>query len=566
VDNVSASSLDALLRATRRLMLAKGPERVRLEIPRAALEVVPADSAILIQARQTGLVTLGQFGPTLASNWGWFDRAVQTVMHDGRPQLFDGPDGSEGSPDKGRLIVAPMRNDAGPMAIAVARLSSKHRLRAHQVPELGALGLLASSWLGRAEDQQTAVQATAMLDAALAVAPGGMVMLDSAGRIKRLDARAAMESLAAFMRSPRPSADGRRVHVPGGEVAVAMHVWDGGTALLLGTVGTGARSATVPSARYTFSDLIARDPVMLETLDRARRVALTDVDILLTGETGTGKEVVAQAIHNESLRAGQPFVALNVAAIPSELLESELFGYAEGAFTGARAQGRAGRFEEAGGGTILLDEIGEMPAPMQAKLLRVLQERQVTRLGGGTVHVGARVIATTHRSLDKEVAEGRFRLDLYHRLRVATLNIPSLRERPLDLDPLADHYLSVACERLGRPEMHLLAGVRLQLRTHDWPGNVRELQNLLMGVVSLMPEAESVVAELPIFPEHPEFTPIAAPSRSMNPESVLPLEEVERMAIQHAVGHFSGNMSKVARALGISRSTLYAKLDRYELR
>ncbi len=268
-------------------------------------------------------------------------------------------------------------------------------------------------------------------------------------------------------------------------------------------------------ARYTFDDLLTRDPDVLRAIDAARQTAQSAVPILITGPSGTGKEVLAQAIHSASPRSGEPFLAVNVAAIPAELLESELFGYESGAFTGARSQGKPGAFELAGQGTLLLDEIGEMPVEMQSKLLRVLQERQVQRLGGTVpIPVHARMLATTNRDLQEQVKAGSFRLDLFYRLRVVSIELPALRERPGDIPLLVEHFLRQACTQLGRPPVDLSPSVLDQLVHHPWPGNVRELSNLLLGVVSLLPEQERTIVELPVFlsrrPPHRTTSPGAA--------------------------------------------------------
>src|SRR5690606_30984105 len=226
------------------------------------------------------------------------------------------------------------------------------------------------------------------------------------------------------------------------------------------------------------------------------RLAQAPVSVLVTGETGTGKELVARALHRESPRAGKPFIALNTAAIPAELLESELFGHEAGAFTGAGKR-HVGRFEQADGGTLFLDEIGDMPLPLQVRLLRVLAEGEFFRVGGRElIEVDVRVIAATHQPLERLVEEGRFRSDLLHRLDVVRLQLPPLRERLEDVPLLAQNFLQTAARRLGTPAKHLDAGAIERLRAHDWPGNVRELENACWRLAALAADERIGAAEV----------------------------------------------------------------------
>jgi len=271
-----------------------------------------------------------------------------------------------------------------------------------------------------------------------------------------------------------------------------------GTLRSVSSAKSFARKPAHSDARYTFDDLIGDDPAFREALEIARRVSQSDVPILITGESGTGKEMFAQAIHNGTPGTAPTFVGVNVAAIPRELLESELFGYEKGAFTGARNSGHAGKFEVAGRGTLLLDEIGDMPMEMQTRLLRVLQERVVQRLGSArNIPLHARVIATSHRDLEEAVADGTFRLDLFHRLRVVHLKLPSLRQRRGDVPLLVEHYLRRYAERLQRTPIDVAPDVMAQLERYDWPGNVRELANLIEGEASLLPLDQNVIRRVP---------------------------------------------------------------------
>ncbi|HET9596847.1 MAG TPA: sigma 54-interacting transcriptional regulator, partial [Anaeromyxobacteraceae bacterium] len=319
-----------------------------------------------------------------------------------------------------------------------------------------------------------------------------------------------------------------------------------------------ARRRVGSLARFTFDDLVGAAPAFLRVVEDARRAARSDVPVLVSGESGTGKELLAQAIHNASPRAGAPFVGINVTAIPRDLLESELFGYEGGAFTGARSSGSTGKFELAGRGTLLLDEIGDMPLDMQSKLLRVLQEKVVQRLGsGGDVTVSARFIATTNRDLTEAVSGGSFRLDLFHRLRVVQLQLPPLRARKEDIPLLVDHQLrrhALETRQRVRVAPQLLAA----LQAYDWPGNVRELHNVIEGELSLLGPGEGELARIPAALQQASSPAEPAPE-------VLPLDQVERRACEEALAVFHGNVARAAVALGIAKGTLYRMMRRHGL-
>lgn len=282
------------------------------------------------------------------------------------------------------------------------------------------------------------------------------------------------------------------------------------------------------------------------------RVAATDVTVLITGESGVGKAVFARALHDRSDRAAAPFVVVNCGALSPSLLESELFGHEQGAFTGAdRLQ--PGCLEAAAGGTVLLDEIGELPLAMQTRFLRVLQERRLRRVGGtAEIALDVRFIAATHRDLRQMVADGTFRADLYHRLAVFPLHVPPLRSRRADLLPLAERVLRGIAERFGRPDLHLSREAAHWLLERDWPGNVRALGNALERAV--------ILSDGPRI----ELAALAGPERraSDGPRS---LAEVERDAIEHALAYTGGHRRRAADLLGIGLRTLYDKLKRYEL-
>ena len=300
--------------------------------------------------------------------------------------------------------------------------------------------------------------------------------------------------------------------------------------------------------------LIGSSPAMQRTLDLARRVALVDSTVLITGESGAGKERIARFIHDESARTAGPFLAINCAAVPETLLESELFGHVRGSFTGA-SQDRAGLFEAANGGTLLLDEIGDGPAAMQVKLLRVLQEREVRRVGENRSRaINVRVLAATNRDLLADVHAARFRQDLYYRLRVVEIVVPPLRERRDDLLPLARQLLGASAKRFGKKVPALTPEAANLLLRYAWPGNVRELENALERAVALARSDRIGVDDLP-----PEIG-TAIPVVGLTGDEVRPLAEVERDYIAAALRASGGNRARAAERLGIGVATLYRKL------
>jgi two-component system, response regulator FlrC len=308
--------------------------------------------------------------------------------------------------------------------------------------------------------------------------------------------------------------------------------------------------------------MVVRDPAMQAAVHRAEQVAASEASVLITGESGTGKEVLARHIHRRSRRAAGSFVALNCAAIPDNLLESELFGHEKGAFSGAVAR-RVGKFEAADGGTLLLDEISEMDIRLQAKLLRALQEREIDRLGGGApVRVNVRILATTNRDLLTQVQRNAFREDLYFRLNVVSLRIPPLRERPGDIAALADHFARRYAEVNGLPYRPLSHGAALRLASHAWRGNVRELENTIHRAVLL---AEGPAIGIEAIELGGPASPTAQPAAVGAVASLVGrrMEEVERDLIIETLGHTFGNRTHAATILGISIRALRNKLRDY---
>ncbi|MFB3819018.1 MAG: sigma 54-interacting transcriptional regulator [Candidatus Methylomirabilales bacterium] len=317
--------------------------------------------------------------------------------------------------------------------------------------------------------------------------------------------------------------------------------------------------------RYGFDRIIGRSAGLREALERAGKVAPLETTVLITGESGTGKELVARAIHRASRRAEGPFVAINCAALPDTLLESELFGHERGAFTGADRQ-KPGRFEVAAGGTLFLDEVAELSPGVQAKLLRVLQEREFQRLGGNqTLRADVRLIAATNRDLAQQVSAGRFREDLFYRLNVFTVHLPPLRERGDDVLLLADHFVRTLGARMAKGELGLSRDAREALLGHAWPGNIRELQNAV--------ERSLIVSEGGLISAAHLALPARTPPQSALPGSQgLPppaagelLSDVERRLVMDALDRSKGNKSKAAALLGITRSQLYTRLKRFGL-
>jgi len=311
-------------------------------------------------------------------------------------------------------------------------------------------------------------------------------------------------------------------------------------------------------ARLRSGPILGESRALRLVLDAVERVAAAPrTTVLITGESGVGKELVARAVHEHSARAQKPFVALNCAALAEGMLEAELFGYEGGAFTGALPKGREGLFAAAEGGSLFLDEIGELPLELQAKLLRVLQERCYRRVGAQTDRrIDVRILASTNRDLSAMVAEGRFREDLFYRLNVMSIRVPALRERPEDIPVLAAHFLTQFRTEFARGPVALAEETRRKLLSWSWPGNVRELRNALERAV-LLSEGDLIQPEH-LFPEataHVRRAPTAAAERS--------LRGMERALIEQVLAESSGNRSEAARVLGVNRATLYNKLKAY---
>ena len=308
-------------------------------------------------------------------------------------------------------------------------------------------------------------------------------------------------------------------------------------------------------ALYTFNQIIGKNENFISVLQYAKKISNSKSTILILGESGTGKEVFAQAIHNFSSRMDGPFLAINCGAIPRQLMELELFGYDEGAYVGAKKGGNQGKFEQADGGTILLDEIGELPLDMQIKLQRVLQEGIITRIGSQkSIPVNVRVIATTNKDLKKEVERGRFRKDLYYRLNVLPLYLPPLRERKDDIKLLADYFMKAICENLNKNEIEISDEDMKSMMSYNWPGNIRELEN----IVELIINTESIPKGYFVQDDFEE--------EIEKDEKLMSLEDIEKQHIIKVLEKNKGNISRSATELGIRRNTLYNKIKKHNIK
>jgi transcriptional regulator with PAS, ATPase and Fis domain len=516
---------------------------------------------------------------------------------------------AEGKP-RGAELVVPIRSGALRGGVYVDKLKRNGQFRdedfqfAAVVAESFALarGRLDARAQERSLHEKLAVTIDAIREGVIAVDEYGIVTAANAAAARmlrmpttdligaKLEKNASLAPLAAQL-ARNPRLDGAVVRLAHASLVVSSRPVSS-TASSSGFVATLveleraqkiAQKVTATRSRYTFRDVVGDSPPLRAAIAVAMQATTIDANVLITGESGTGKEVVAQAIHSAGPRSQEPFVGINCAALPHDLLEAELFGYERGAFTGARAEGNVGKFELAGRGTILLDEIGDMPLGMQAKLLRVLQERVVTRLGGSAErHVEARVIATTHRDLEQLVSEGKFRLDLLFRLRVLSIELPPLRERSTDIALLAQGFVLRFAEQQNKSVREIAPNVLNDLAAYSWPGNVRELANVIESEVSLLPPDATIVTQISSrlgartshwsLPPTGEFPmPSRVPSSllpSIAPSGdapILPLVEVEKRAFLHALTKCDNNVARAAEALGVSKVTFYAKLRGWHL-
>jgi transcriptional regulator with PAS, ATPase and Fis domain len=557
----STADLDALINAVSEL----------------ALMVGSASSATLLRLDPKGNIEiLSRSGPPFTTAPEHVEAAARAALLPVEEEKRSAAVGGQGA----SLIALPLAHGATDLVLVVER-TAPGQFAERDVEQLAIYTSLAGAALSRVRTA-AALRVSAARDAAtLGAIRDGVVAIDHTGAVQALNQAAAgliglrrEDAIGARLRdlpglaqlatalAARPNLVGETIALPRGDVLVRSHAYEGGVVATLRDVATEqtiAHRLVGSVARFNFEDVVGEDPAFVQVIDEARRAATSDIPILISGESGTGKELFAQAIHNASAAASQPFVAINVTAIPRELLESELFGYEGGSFTGARATGRAGKFELVGRGTLLLDEIGDMPLEMQAKLLRVLQERVLQRLGSvRDVRIRARIIATTHHDLEEAVKAGRFRLDLYHRLRVLHLHVPPLREHRSDVRRLVERQLG-SIEQHGRRKVGIAPNVLAALEAYDWPGNVRELVNMIEAEVSLLSPGETMLTRVPP-------TVLAGKGGRGGAAQVVPLAELEKRACQEAIVRFQGNIAGAARALGIAKGTLYAKMKLYRLK
>lgn len=327
------------------------------------------------------------------------------------------------------------------------------------------------------------------------------------------------------------------------------------------------KSAT--GAFLTFNDIIGESAAIKNVVTNSKIIANSPSTVLIQGESGTGKEVLAQAMHNYSLRRNKKFVAINCGAIPANIIESELFGYEDGTFTGGKKGGKPGKFEVADGGTIFLDEIGEMPLDMQVNLLRVLQESRVTRLGGSTeIPIDVRVIAATNKNLKEEIKKGTFREDLYYRLCVIPINLPPLRERNDDIRKLIEYFLRIKSFKLNKPIPKIDSELYTSLLSYSWPGNIRQLENYIENIVNLEGKISFDLWEegnKKYINDNINKVDLIENNNQLceNQNNNFNLNYLERKTIEKAIKFFGNNMTKTAKELGISRNTLYLKMKKY---
>lgn len=488
--------------------------------------------------------------------------------------------------------AAPLRGPEGTLLGIINMSAHRDRVHPHTLGMVMAAGKAITNQLRIEEDSRLIWLANQYLKTVIESITDGVVAIDAQGRIREINSEGAkilaVDGLTARGKDIQQLLDGqpflKRVVEGGRPIVDAETVMDtrrgrihcltsarpiiqedgrivGAVATLkeINRVHRVVNQITGAEARFTFDDIIGEDSAMRRAVHLAQVAARGMSTVLVQGESGTGKELFAQAIHNASV-PGQPFVAVNCAAIPETLIESELFGYEGGAFTGASRNGRPGKFELANGGTIFLDEIGEMPLNIQTTLLRVLQERCVERIGGiRSIPINVRVIAATNKNLAVEARQGNFRRDLFYRLNVFKIDIPPLRERMTDIPLFVDFFTAQIAARSGKNIHGVSLPVLKKLQSFDWPGNVRQLENVIERAVNLAEEGVIAESHLPDFLQEENAggdRPPAASRASMH--------DIEKTAIIDALRH-CGERQKAAKSLGISRSTLYRRLRKYGL-
>lgn len=596
---VDRERVGQLIQAGRRLMPLERSEDVLEGIPTLALSLGVGDTAEVVERNAQGaLHVVATQGPAAATARARSEHEITRVLDGGDARLFtragtsaSEPPGTGREAPRARVAVLPIRSDRRELCLVVGVSAPAGVIRQADLERLRLFVSLAASSLERARGAEALLLSASRDAATIEAIRDGVLTLDERGRVSSLNRTGARllgttaDALVGRLLADRPALaplgrllgrgrdlDDEIVSLAKQDLLVRLRLHAGGGVLSFTERARAEHRAhrlVGSDAHFDFTDIVGEDPNLRRAVADAQRAAHVDVPILITGESGTGKEVLAQAIHNASPRAGSPFVGVNVAAIPRELLESELFGYEPGAFTGARPGGHPGKFELAQDGTLLLDEIGEMSAELQAKLLRVLQERRVQRLGGSrATPIRARILATTHRDLEAAVDEGSFRLDLYYRLKVVHLELPPLRERRGDVPLLVEHYLQRFAVSSGKPRLRVDPAVMQRFEAYSWPGNVRELANLVEAEASLAAPEVEILSSVPTSLLRRLERGSSAPPRELLPDAsgpIVSLAELERRAYAHALAHCDGNIAEAAKALGVSRATFYNKLHRYGL-
>jgi transcriptional regulator with PAS, ATPase and Fis domain len=573
------SPIGRLAAAARQIASIDEPDELTAAIPELARSLCSATAAALLRVGASGRVEF------LSSGGAPFQAQADRLLAMARAVLGWQSERRNGDPSCSRdgahrFAVLPLAHGGREPLLAVERKPPDDCLSGSEIEHLAVYAFFAGAAFARARASAALRETVAREAAMLRAVRDGVIALDRSGTVRALNQCAAtalgvrrdeivgrvlreVPGLAplAFALAGAPDPVRGPVSVPRGRVAIRSQVHEGGIVATVRDLAPAAGQSPANAVRYTFRDFVGKHPALMQVLEHAERAAQLDFPILISGESGTGKELLAQAIHSASPRASAPFVGINVIAIPRELLESELFGYEGGAFTGARSSGRIGSFGEADRGTLLLDEIGDMPLELQGKLLRVLQERVVQRVGGRVVPVLARVIATTNCDLEQAVRSGRFRLDLFHRLRVVHLHLPALRERRGDVRLLIERHLGLHAERCGGGAVTIEPAVLAAMEAYDWPGNVRELLNVVDSELALLPAGRNALSVVPGALRRPAAGAWGSPaSTRTGSEAVPPLSETVRRACREAVARHGGNVSSAARALGIAKGTLYRKI------
>jgi len=619
---VERENIRSLIELTRSLADVPSYNLLPQRIAEQAAQLTTGERAITALATPSGVTAAGAYGVDPERENEWRDPIEQIAIRRGRADLVYRDSPSEQADPRARkqrqlrlgfACVVPLRQgehvfgaifvdknisggvfterDLDLLAVYAGQAAAILENRRIQ-EELSLVARARAATLDAVTDAVLSVDASRALTSLNASAARILGVSADDKHLPRIDTMPELEFLATGLRRGE-ELDSRLVTLSGTEFlcnTCLIRDAEGTSAGIVATFTELKRAAGLAqrmvgsTARYSFGDLIGQSPALKRQIVLAEAAARSDSSVLITGESGTGKEVLAQAVHNGGRRAAGSFVAINCAAIPRDLIESELFGYESGAFTGARKGGRPGKFELAEGGTILLDEIGDMPLEMQAKLLRVLQERTTQRLGGSReIPLNCRVIATTNRDLAAEVSRGLFRQDLFFRLRVIHINLPPLRERPEDVARLTEHFLRVYSARMGKQLTGVEPHIMRVFLDYPWPGNIRELEHVLEGEVNLATPEQRSLTEIPAVLElagHAQAVPPVMPGlpaapvpafghiHTAMPPQHAPLKTVsesERELLEAALSQHRGKIPAVARALGVSRGTVYNKMKKFNI-